>query len=278
MTDYEALLHAVLARPEDDLPRLVLADWLEETGQPANTARAAFIRAQIDSEALSPGSTRRTELGQYAAELQQRYGPEWNSALPDWATWRDTKVGYRRGFVEELSTTPRRLFRDGHELFAVAPVRRVRVRAPNYYTSDTTEMFRDQEYFARIAHLRLGPGLLGRAPLAPTGPLTRDHGDPLDIHLLTHSRRLTGLRTLDVSDNGLSDDWVTCFTTRFPRAAFAGSLAALDLSDNQLTDDAADALVSAERLDHVRLLLAGNRITPAGAARLRAHFGDRVTV
>jgi uncharacterized protein (TIGR02996 family) len=278
MTDYEALLHAVLADPEDDLPRLVLADCLEETGQPANTARAVFIRAQIDSEALPLGSTQRAELEQYATELLERFGGAWNSTLPDWVTWRDTKVGYRRGFVEELSTTPRRLFRDGHELFAVAPVRRVRVRAPSTYTSDTTEMFRDQEYFARIAHLRLGPGLLGRAPLAPTGPLTRDHGDPLDIHLLTHSRRLTGLRTLDVSDNGLSDDWVTCFATRFPRAAFADSLAALDLSDNLITGGGASRLVRATELKQVHFLLSGNHIDIPTMQWLRDQYPDRVTV
>jgi hypothetical protein len=139
-------------------------------------------------------------------------------------------------------------------------------------------MFRDQEYFARIAHLRLGPGLLGRAPLAPTGPLTRDHGDPLDIHLLTHSRRLTGLRTLDVSDNGLSDDWVTCFATRFPRSAFAASLAALDLSDNLITDAGVNTLVTAAGFERVHLLLAGNRINSATAQRLREQFGGRITV
>jgi uncharacterized protein (TIGR02996 family) len=31
---YRALLASVLAAPDDDLPRLVLADWLEENGQP----------------------------------------------------------------------------------------------------------------------------------------------------------------------------------------------------------------------------------------------------
>lgn len=39
-----ALLDAVLAAPDDDLPRLVLADWYEENGQPE---RANLIRAHI---------------------------------------------------------------------------------------------------------------------------------------------------------------------------------------------------------------------------------------
>src|SRR5215218_7287428 len=39
------LLAAVLASPADDAPRLVLADWLDEHGQPD---RAEFIRLQCE--------------------------------------------------------------------------------------------------------------------------------------------------------------------------------------------------------------------------------------
>ena len=39
-----ALLAAILAAPDEDTPRLVYADWLEENGEPE---RAAFIRVQI---------------------------------------------------------------------------------------------------------------------------------------------------------------------------------------------------------------------------------------
>jgi uncharacterized protein (TIGR02996 family) len=46
MTDGEALLETVLDNPDDDVPRLIYADWLEETGQPVNIARAEFIRLQ----------------------------------------------------------------------------------------------------------------------------------------------------------------------------------------------------------------------------------------
>lgn len=43
--DEHALLQAILASPEDDLPRLALADLLEETG---DGDRAEFIRMQIE--------------------------------------------------------------------------------------------------------------------------------------------------------------------------------------------------------------------------------------
>lgn len=41
MTDREALLAAVRESPDDDLPRLVFADWLDDRGE---SDRAAFIR------------------------------------------------------------------------------------------------------------------------------------------------------------------------------------------------------------------------------------------
>lgn len=43
MTTREGLMAAILAAPEDDLPRLVFADWLEENGE---ADRAEFIRVQ----------------------------------------------------------------------------------------------------------------------------------------------------------------------------------------------------------------------------------------
>src|SRR5262245_51649996 len=45
MSDHDALLAAICDQPDEDTPRLALADWLEENNQPE---RAAFIRAQIE--------------------------------------------------------------------------------------------------------------------------------------------------------------------------------------------------------------------------------------
>jgi uncharacterized protein (TIGR02996 family) len=45
MSDAAALLAAIRATPDDDAPRLVYADWLEEHGQPE---RAEFIRVQCE--------------------------------------------------------------------------------------------------------------------------------------------------------------------------------------------------------------------------------------
>jgi uncharacterized protein (TIGR02996 family) len=47
VTDGDALLAAIRAHPDEDTPRLVYADWLDENGSPA---RARFIRDMIDPE------------------------------------------------------------------------------------------------------------------------------------------------------------------------------------------------------------------------------------
>src|SRR6476660_7293007 len=44
MSDYDALLAAICEQPDEDTPRLALADWLEENDQPQ---RAEFVRAQV---------------------------------------------------------------------------------------------------------------------------------------------------------------------------------------------------------------------------------------
>ncbi len=44
MTDEPALLATILARPDEDTPRLMFADWLDEHAQPV---RAEFVRVQV---------------------------------------------------------------------------------------------------------------------------------------------------------------------------------------------------------------------------------------
>jgi uncharacterized protein (TIGR02996 family) len=46
MTDRDALLHAICENPDDDAPRLIYADWLDEHG---DSMQATFIRLQIET-------------------------------------------------------------------------------------------------------------------------------------------------------------------------------------------------------------------------------------
>jgi|SRR5579883_928884 len=49
-----ALLDAVKDHPDDDTPRLVLADWLDEQDDPLDAERARFIREHITAVRGTP--------------------------------------------------------------------------------------------------------------------------------------------------------------------------------------------------------------------------------
>lgn len=76
-SDHAAFQRAVAADPADLTTRLVYADFLEETGDPAHAARAGFIRAQIEADGLPRNDPRRVELTARAERLFAAHWVEW---------------------------------------------------------------------------------------------------------------------------------------------------------------------------------------------------------
>src|SRR5690349_20304098 len=98
VSDEEALLQAIWAEPDDDAPRLVYADWLEENGRPD---RAEFIRVQCVLAGSGLTLSQRKRLRARQDELWSAHRQEWlgvlrGSSLP----WR-----FHRGFLERLAKT-----------------------------------------------------------------------------------------------------------------------------------------------------------------------------
>ena len=77
MPELAAFLATIRDNPFDDGPRLVLADWLEETG---DTARAEMIRIQCELQRSLAGD-RAKELAARAQDLEQRHADEWYGGL-----------------------------------------------------------------------------------------------------------------------------------------------------------------------------------------------------
>ena len=83
---HEPFLRAICAAPEDDAPRLVFADWLDEAGDPD---RAEFIRLhiQLARDPDAPGLAQRCE------ELFRQHWVRWEDELPGppglWAEYLD---------------------------------------------------------------------------------------------------------------------------------------------------------------------------------------------
>jgi uncharacterized protein (TIGR02996 family) len=95
MSDRDALLAAICAQPDEDTPRLVFADYLEENDEPA---RAAFVRAQVELA--------RTPPWELFAVRCRWHRPDWISGRPFYAdlprvdgyhvAWAEQ--AFRRGF------------------------------------------------------------------------------------------------------------------------------------------------------------------------------------
>jgi uncharacterized protein (TIGR02996 family) len=93
MSDAAALLAAIRAAPEDDAPRLVYADWLDEHGQPE---RAAFIRIQCELARTADPALRRREAELLAEHHDTFAGPRTRPGI---------RFRFHRGFVAGFGHT-----------------------------------------------------------------------------------------------------------------------------------------------------------------------------
>ena len=73
MTDREALIAGIAADPDNDLRRLVFADWLDEHGEPE---RAEFVRLQVESLRIEDREERLVAIAR-ANELFREHGQGW---------------------------------------------------------------------------------------------------------------------------------------------------------------------------------------------------------
>src|SRR3954447_2290691 len=150
MSDRDALLAAVRQAPDDDAPRLVFADWLDEHGE---ADRAEFIRLQIEIDPLRRPDAdldrwRRAvidrhpdepvpadfppELHRYAAlarredQLLEAHQWEWLGppAGGDEDYGSHLVTTFRRGFAEEVALTASAFLESGDLVRAACPLLR----------------------------------------------------------------------------------------------------------------------------------------------------------
>src|SRR3954465_6720696 len=79
-----AILQDVKDHPEDDTPRLVLADWLDEHGASDHGAdhdRAAFIRVQLRLARTAESDPLHRELRLRSEQLSSRHTGTWRGKL-----------------------------------------------------------------------------------------------------------------------------------------------------------------------------------------------------
>ena len=203
MTDRQAFLNAIIDRPDDDLLRLVFADYLEENG---DADRAEFIRLQVEHAATVPHSDGWAMRDLRLRELLREH--DWR--IPDLRGKQD----FRRGFVEAVSTTAEGLMELPDEAFDSTPVRELRV----WMARDHLEAVADLPWMRRVETLDLRNSDLGIN----------------DRMLFFFSVvRLDRVRALGMRYNVL---WADNLTTFFRSWTEYRQLTALDLSGNPLSD------------------------------------------
>jgi uncharacterized protein (TIGR02996 family) len=154
---HDALLNAVLADPDADAPRLVLADYLDEHGNPD---RAEFIRVQCELAGLDEADPRRPGLEDREHELLEAHEIDW------FVGWQHTGGAIRewewhRGFLRS-ATVASWFVGEGRPLFDHHPITgwRDETAARNEYTTDPCWL--PKRYLTRLrvldfAHVGITP-------------------------------------------------------------------------------------------------------------------------
>ncbi|MBN9117731.1 MAG: TIGR02996 domain-containing protein [Planctomycetes bacterium] len=99
MNEREALLRAVCESPDDDTPRLVFADWLDEHDEPE---RAESIRLQCAVARLPVVSSARRHKENLITHLLRAHEPvrAWELPRPPGCRWGEN---FSRGFVTDIT-------------------------------------------------------------------------------------------------------------------------------------------------------------------------------
>ncbi|MBA4068021.1 MAG: hypothetical protein C0501_30815 [Isosphaera sp.] len=204
VTDGEALRRAVLADPDDDTPRLVYADWLDEHDQPD---RAAFIRDQVEAVRADPFGPQARAAADRAARLLDAHRLRWYRPLRG-----VTRVRFERGFVGHLEVEPDGFVPEAASVFAAEPVQALRLyRSPAGVGPPVDPVFALPE-LSRVRRLEFAP---------------RTDLNPDECLALSNSPHLAGLRDLSLRGNVVHPGWLADLLggDRLPE------LAGLDLAD-----------------------------------------------
>lgn len=151
------ILRSILESPEDDAPRLVAADWLDEQGDTRSTQHAALIRGMV-ADKIAPArfrviKGRRTGslywecyslIGsdRWPGDTSSPDGCNWANAMRDvlgdpwWKPDDNSWVEFRRGFPSAVILPTASFLEHAATLFVAAPIEAVTLSDKEPYRAE----------------------------------------------------------------------------------------------------------------------------------------------
>jgi uncharacterized protein (TIGR02996 family) len=217
MDNKQGFLRMICETPYEDAPRLVYADWLEESGY---QDRADFIRVQCALDSPDTRVDRRANLLDREWSLWMEHQDEWEEPLGEWVYG---EVGFIRGFAEVVEISATNFIKHGAELFAYAPTIRI------VHIVDCSDVCR----LASSPHLRNLTTLF----------LCDREIEEAGMQALAASPHLRYLTELHLCSDYIGNAGATALAA----SPYLRNLATLDLQFNEIDDAGARALASSPR-------------------------------
>jgi uncharacterized protein (TIGR02996 family) len=267
MSLHEAFLQAIREAPQDDTPRLIYADYLDDNG---DSDRAAFIRAQCRLAHLENSTPEAALLRGQAVSLLREHWEEWVDPVGSFLGPNASRHGehvlrgpfrpgclnrFKRGFIESLSLDVEQFVAHWATLARHMPLVDLRLWGAG----------RGLEAFASLPYLRGVAFLHFRdyfdAPLTSAG-----------AQVLADSPHLSYLRGLYLYENSIHDEGVAAITG----ASWVENLESLNLSNTATTPVALMTLAAARMPRLQDLCFGDNSVCDRGLVYLAnaAWFGQ----